>query len=82
MTNFGVSLAVELRKPITKLYRSACTKALFITQRRRTMTSRLIAHGHSVEAIQQLLGHAELNHVRPYVQVSQTRLEEMFTGVR
>jgi integrase/recombinase XerD len=28
-----------------------------------------------------LLGHAELDHVRPYLQVSQKRLEDMFTNV-
>jgi integrase/recombinase XerD len=45
------------------------------------MASRLIAQGHAVEIVQQLLGHAELDHVRPYLQVSQKRLEAMFTDV-
>jgi integrase/recombinase XerD len=42
------------------------------------MASRLIQQGESVETAQLLLRHAELDHVRPYLQVSQKRLEQMF----
>jgi site-specific recombinase XerD len=45
------------------------------------MASRLIQQGAAVETVQLLLGHAELDHVRPYLQVSHRRLEEMFAGV-
>jgi site-specific recombinase XerD len=45
------------------------------------MASRLIQQGADVETVQLLLGHAELDHVRPYLQVSPRRLEEMFAGV-
>jgi site-specific recombinase XerD len=41
----------------------------------------LIAKGHPIENVQQLLGHAELDHVRPYRQESKKKVEEMFTNV-
>jgi site-specific recombinase XerD len=71
----------SLQSHVTKLYRDAGIRGGSSHSGRRTMASRLIAQGHSVETVQQLLGHAELDHVRPYLQVSQTRLEEMFTDV-
>jgi len=71
----------SLQSHITKLYRDAGIKGGSSHSGRRTMASRLIAQGHAVETVQQLLGHAELDHVCPYLQVSQTRLEEMFTNV-
>jgi integrase/recombinase XerD len=45
------------------------------------MASRLIQQGAHVETVQLLLGHAELDHVHPYLQVSQKRLQEMFKEV-
>jgi site-specific recombinase XerD len=45
------------------------------------MASRLIQQGEDVETVQLLLGYAELDHVRPYLQVSQKRLEAMFSSV-
>jgi site-specific recombinase XerD len=71
----------SLQSHITKLYRDAGIRGGSSHSGRRTMASRLIARGHSVETVQQLLGHAELDHVRPYLQVSQKKLEEMFTDV-
>ena len=71
----------SLQSHITKLYRDAGIKGGSSHSGRRTMASRLIAQGHAVETVQQLLGHVELDHVRPYLQVSQTRLEQMFTDV-
>jgi len=37
--------------------------------------------GEQVETVLLLLGHAEPDHVRPHLQVSQKRLEDMFTVV-
>ncbi|WP_120295468.1 tyrosine-type recombinase/integrase [Paraburkholderia sp. BL23I1N1] len=37
---------------------------------RRTFASRLLANGHSLETVQVLLGHAHLDHVSPYLEVS------------
>jgi site-specific recombinase XerD len=71
----------SLQAHVTKLYRDAGIKGGSSHSGRRTMASRLIAQGHAVETVQQLLGHAELDPVRPYLQVSQKKLEEMFMNV-
>jgi integrase/recombinase XerD len=66
---------------VTKLYRYAGIRGGSSHSGRRTMASRLIQQGADVETVQLLLGHAELDHVRPYLHVSQNSLEEMFTNV-
>lgn len=71
----------SLQSHVTKLYRDAGIRGGSSHNGRRTMASRLIQQGADVETVQLLLGHAELNHVRPYLQVSQHRLEEMFRDV-
>lgn len=71
----------SLQSHVTKLYRDAGIKGGSSHSGRRTMASRLIQQGEDVETVQLLLGHAELNHVRPYLQVSQKRLEAMFETV-
>lgn len=48
---------------------------------RRTMASRLLDQGHSLETLQLMLGHAELDHVDPYLQVSKDTLRRVFAGV-
>ena len=45
------------------------------------MASRLIQRGAAVETVQLLLRHAELDHVRPYLQVSSKKLVQMFAEV-
>lgn len=71
----------SLQSHVTKLYRDAGIRGGSSHSGRRTMASRLIQQGEDVETVQLLLGHAELDHVRPYLQVSQKRLEEMFGAV-
>ena len=71
----------RLQSHITKLYRDAGIRRGSSHSGRRTMASRLVQQGADVETVQLLLGHAELDHVRPYLQVSQKRLEEMFRTV-
>lgn len=71
----------SLQSHVTKLYRNAGIRGGSSHSGRRTMASRLIQQGEDVETVQLLLGHAELDHVRPYLQVSSKRLEEMFTTV-
>jgi integrase/recombinase XerD len=71
----------SLQSHITKLYRDAGIRGGSSHSGRRTMASRLIQQGADVETVQLLLGHAKLDHVRPYLQVSQKRLEEMFQTV-
>jgi site-specific recombinase XerD len=69
----------SLQSHVTKLYRDAGIRGGSSHSGRRTMASRLIQQGADVETVQLLLGHAALDHVRPYLEVSQRRLEEMFT---
>ena len=45
------------------------------------MASRLLDQGHSLETLQLMLGHAELDHVDPYLQVSKDTLRRAFAGV-
>lgn len=71
----------SLQSHVTKLYRDAGIRGGSSHSGRRTMASRLIQQGEDVETVQLLLGHAELDHVRPYLQVSQRRLEAMFESV-
>lgn len=68
----------SLQSHVTKLYRDSGIRGGSSHSGRRTMASRLIQQGESVETVHLLLGHAELDHVRPYLQVSQKRLEQMF----
>lgn len=71
----------SLQSHVTKLYRDAGIRGGSSHSGRRTMASRLIQQGEDVKTVQLLLGHAELDHVRPYLQVSQKRLQEMFSCV-
>ena len=71
----------SLQSHVTKLYRDAGIRGGSSHSGRRTMASRLVQQGAAVETVQLLLGHAELDHVRPYLQVSPQRLEQMFADV-
>jgi site-specific recombinase XerD len=71
----------SLQSHASKLYRDTGIRGGSSHSGRRTMASRLVQQGADVETVQLLLGHAELDHVRPYLQVSHRRLEEMFAGV-
>ncbi|MFT0171488.1 tyrosine-type recombinase/integrase [Paraburkholderia mimosarum] len=48
---------------------------------RRTFASRLVAHGHSLETVQILLGHTHLDHLAPYLDVSQRELHEAVAAI-
>ena len=71
----------SLQSHVTKLYRDAGIRGGSSHSGRRTMASRLIQQGAAVETVQLLLGHAELDHVRPYLAVSQQKLSDMFASV-
>lgn len=71
----------SLQSHVTKLYRDAGIQGGSSHSGRRMMASRLIQQGADVETVQLLLGHAELDHVRPYLEVSSKKLEEMFAAV-
>jgi site-specific recombinase XerD len=70
----------SLQSHVSKLYRDAGIKGGSSHSGPRTMASRLIAQGHPVETVQQLLGHSELDHVRPYLAVSEEKLRQMFAA--
>jgi site-specific recombinase XerD len=70
----------SVQSQVTKLYRDAGIRGGSSHSGRRTMASRLIQQGGDVETVQLLLGHAELDHVRPYLEVSSKKLEAMFAA--
>src|SRR5450830_1730001 len=59
----------SLQAHVTKLYRDAGVLGGSSHSGRRSFASNLLAKGHSLETVQQLLGHAELDHVMPYLEV-------------
>ena len=69
-----------LQSHITKLYRDAGIKGSSHSGR-RTMASRLLAQGHDLDTIQLMLGHADLDHVDPYLEISRARLRQAFAEV-
>jgi integrase/recombinase XerD len=69
-----------LQAHVTKLYRDAGINGGSSHSGRRTMASRLLDQGHR-ETLQLMLGHAELDHVDPYFQVSKDTLRRAFAGV-
>ncbi|WP_186012581.1 tyrosine-type recombinase/integrase [Burkholderia gladioli] len=48
---------------------------------RRSFASNLIRQGRDIESVQQLIGHAELEHVRPYLAVPDNKLRQMLCEV-
>jgi site-specific recombinase XerD len=63
--------ADSLQTYVTGLYRAAgLGKGYSSHSGRRTFASRLLAQGHSLETVQLLLGHSELDHVSPYLEVT------------
>jgi integrase/recombinase XerD len=70
-----------LQSHVTKLYRDAGIRHGSSHSGRRTMASRLMDQGHGLETLQLMLGHAELDHVDPYLQVSKDTLRRAFADV-
>ncbi|MGT2457777.1 tyrosine-type recombinase/integrase [Cupriavidus basilensis] len=67
--------ADSLQAYVTGLYRAAGLLTGYSSHSgRRTFASRLLAQGHSIETVQMLLGHAELDHVAPYLEVSKAAM--------
>lgn len=73
--------ADSLQAYIKGLYRAAGLPLASSHSGRRTFASRLLAAGESLETVQALLGHADLDHVMPYLEVSEDTLREMFEVV-
>ncbi|GAB7536961.1 tyrosine-type recombinase/integrase [Burkholderia sp. 3C] len=69
--------ADSLQSYITGLYRAAGLGAGYSSHTgRRTFATRLVANGQSLETVQILLGHAHLDHVSPYIDVSDREMLE------
>ena len=66
--------ADSLQNYVTKLYRDAGLRRGYSSHSgRRTFANRLISQSESLETLQTLLGHSELDHVIPYVDESALR---------
>lgn len=66
---------------IKGLYRAAGLFDASSHSGRRTFASRLMASGESLDTIQALLGHSELDHLMLYLEVCDDTLREMFEVV-
>lgn len=70
--------ADSLQAYIKRLYRAAGLPLASSHSGRRTFASRLLAAGNSLDDVQALLGHSDLDHVTPYLAVDNDTLREMF----
>lgn len=73
--------ADSLQTYIKGLYRAAGLHLASSHSGRRTFASRLLAAGESLEVVQTLLGHSDLDNVEPYLEVNDGTLREMFEVV-
>ncbi|KAA0080914.1 site-specific integrase [Paraburkholderia sp. T12-10] len=74
--------ADSLQSYVTGLYRAAGLGAGYSSHSgRRTFASRLVANGHSLETVQILLGHAHLDHVSPYLDVTKRDRREAVAAI-
>lgn len=73
--------ADSLQTYIKGLYRAAGLFDASSHSGRRTFASRLLAAGQSLTDVQTLLGHSDLDHVMPYLEVDDDTLREMFETV-
>ena len=69
-----------LQAHVSGLYRAAGLGRCSSHSGRRTFANRLLSNGHAVETVQQLLGHAHLDHTDAYLDVKPDVLEAMFAG--
>jgi site-specific recombinase XerD len=70
-----------LQSHVTKLNRVAGIRGGSSRSGRRSIASRLLAQGHDLETIQLMLGHAELDYIDPYLEVSNERLRQDLSDV-
>lgn len=70
-----------LQAQVTKLYKDAGIKGGSSHSCRHTMATRLLVQGHDLETLQLMLGHADLDHLDPYLQVSKEKLRRAFADV-
>lgn len=73
--------ADSLQDYIKDLYRKAGLHSASSHSGRRTFASNLMARGEDLETVQALLGHSDLDHLMPYLEVDPDTLREMFEVV-
>nr|WP_269766006.1 tyrosine-type recombinase/integrase [Burkholderia ubonensis] len=74
--------ADSLQSYVSSLYRAAGLGAGYSSRTgRRTFASRLMANGHSLETVQILLSHAHLDHISPYLDVSERDRREAIATI-
>lgn len=73
--------ADSLQDYIKDLYRKAGMFKASSHSGRRTFASRLLESGEQLETIQALLGHSDLDHLEPYLEINQDTLREMNASV-
>jgi len=73
--------ADSLQSYIKGLYRAAGLFDASSHSGRRTFASRPMSAGEPLDIIQALLGHSELDHLMPYLEVNDDTLREMFEVV-
>lgn len=71
----------SLQAHITKLYKDAGIKGGSSHSGRRSFATNLLHNDVPLESLQVLMGHAELDHLIPYLEVDQKKLCEMFESV-
>jgi integrase/recombinase XerD len=80
--NVDYLAADSLQSYVTSLYRAAGLGAGHSSHSgRRTFASRLVAQGHSLDTVQLLLGHAHLDHVSPYLEVTRRERREAVSAL-
>lgn len=78
----GHLAADSLQSYVTSLYRAAGLGAGYSSHSgRRTFASRLVANRHPLETVRILPGHAHLDHVAPYLDVSQRDVREAIAAI-
>ncbi|HJV75080.1 MAG TPA: site-specific integrase [Noviherbaspirillum sp.] len=71
----------SLQSHITRLYKDAGIRGGSSHSGRRTFADGILRKTGDIDTVQQLLGHAELDHVLPYLTIDPRRLREMFAVV-
>lgn len=71
----------SLQAHVTRLYKDAGIRGGSSHSGRRTFADGILRKSGDVAVVQQLLGHAELQHVMPYLAVDPKKLRQMFAEV-
>ncbi|MEE5177134.1 tyrosine-type recombinase/integrase [Pseudomonas alliivorans] len=68
----------SLQQAISRLYRQAGIKFGSSHSGRRSLAAKVLAATGDVETVQVILGHAELDHTKPYLTVSQETIRRAY----